>query len=95
MGVYYHLNVDFEAFKVKPFKDMLHLNLQLNLLWSGNFVDIKSHKPIKRSKEINQEKKNNKLSHQHFAQWIERHAKRIAGEEGKFIPRKIPVETIT
>ena len=57
MVVYYHLNVDFEAFKVKPFKDMLHLNLQLNLLWSGNFVDIKSHKPMKRSKEINQEKK--------------------------------------
>ena len=58
MGVYYHLNVDFGAFKVKPFKDMLHLNLQLNLLWSGNFVaDIKSHKPMQRSKEINQEKK--------------------------------------
>ena len=52
MVVYYHLNVDFEAFKVKPFKDMLHLNLQLNLLWSGNFVDIKSHKPMKRSREI-------------------------------------------
>ena len=57
MVVYYYLNVDFEAFNVKPFKDMLHLNLQLNLLWSGNFVDIKSHKPMKRSREINQEKK--------------------------------------
>ena len=94
MGVYYHLNVDFGAFKVKPFKDMLHLNLQLNLLWSGNFVDIKSHKPMKGSREINREK-NNKLSHQHFAQRIERHTKRIAGEEGKFIPKKIPVETNT
>ena len=49
--------MDFEAFKVKPFKDMLHLNLQLDLLWSGNFVAIKSHKPMQRSKEINQEKK--------------------------------------
>ena len=49
---------------------------------------------MKRSKEINQEKKN-KLSHQHFAQWIERHTKHIAGEEGKLIPRKIPVEMIT
>ena len=57
MVVYYHLNVDFEAFKLKPFKDMLHLNLQLNLLWSGNFVDIKSHKPMKRRREIDQEKK--------------------------------------
>ena len=28
-------------------------------------------------------------------QWIERHTERVAGEKGKFIPREIPVETIT
>ena len=95
MGVYYHLDVDFEAFKVKPFKDMLHLICNLTYFEAGILLILNRTNQSKEVKKLIKRKKNNKLSHQHFAQWIERHAKRIAGEEGKFIPRKIPVETNT
>ena len=94
MGVYYHLDVDFEAFKVKPFKDMLHLICNLTYFEAGILLILNRTNQWKEVEKLIKRKKN-KLSHQHFAQRIERHTKRIAGEEGKFIPRKIPVETNT